>query len=82
MNEPIEYIVHRIPMGDVEDPDLFVSEPIWRWQQTAAGKYVMKNSKPEPIWNRYADPRTYGYLYTIKAYLTAEQLTYFRLRFE
>ena len=69
-------------MGDVEDPDLFVSQPIYEWQQTAKGKYIMKNSAPAPIWHRSPDPYTYGYLYTIKAYLTPEQFTYYRLKYE
>lgn len=80
--ETIEYIVYTIPMGDVEDPDLFVANPIYEWQQTKAGKYVMKNSKPTPMWNRKVDLNTYGHLYTITAYLTPKQLTYYKLRFE
>jgi hypothetical protein len=78
----IEYVVHKIKMGDVEDPDLFVAQPIYDWQQTKAGKYVMKNSKPTPMWVRGADPYTYGHLYMIKAYFTPKQLTYYKLRFE
>ena len=32
--------VHEIRMGDVEDPDIMVADPIWQWQQTDAGKFV------------------------------------------
>jgi hypothetical protein len=78
----IGYIVHEIKMGDVEDPDLFVAQPIYDWQQTKAGKYIMKNSAPSPMWNRTVDINTYGHLYTIIAYLTPKQLTYYKLRFE
>lgn len=78
----IEHIVHKIRMGDVEDPDLFVAQPIYEWQQTEKGKYIMENSKPEPMWLRCINPGTYGYDYTIKAYLTPEQLTYYRLKYE
>lgn len=79
----IEYVVHTIRMADSEDPDLFVSQPIYEWQQTDAGKYVMANSKPEPMWFRGLDyPTHYGYTYTIKAYFSPEQLTYYKLRFE
>jgi len=78
----MEYIVKQIRMGDVEDPDLMVSQPIYEWQQTEAGKYVMQNSKPEPMWLRGIDPSTYGYLYSIKAYLTPEEITFFKLKFE
>jgi hypothetical protein len=78
----IEYKVHSIRMGDVEDPDLMVAEPIYKWQQTDAGKYVMENSAPTPMWNRTADPNTYGHLYIITAYLTPKQLTFYKLKFE
>ena len=61
--------VHSIKMGDVEDPDLFVAQPIWEWQQTEAGKFVMENSKQQPEWHRRTDPYNYGYHYDIVAYL-------------
>ena len=78
----IEYVVHNIRMGDVEDPDLFVASPIYEWQQTDAGKYVMENSAPEAMWVRSVDPISFGYLYSIKAYFTPKQLTFFKLKFE
>ena len=78
----IEYQVHSIRMGDVEDPDLFVAEPIYKWQQTEAGKYVMENSAPSPIWRRRFDADSYGLKYMIFAYFTSKQLTYYKLRFE
>ena len=78
----IEYKVHSIRMGDVEDPDLMVAQPIWEWQQTEAGKYVMKNSKPAPMWVRTVDYNSYGQLYAIKAYFTPNQLTFYKLKFE
>jgi hypothetical protein len=78
----IEYVVYKIRMGDVEDPDLFVASPIYEWQQTDAGKYVMENSFPTAMWVRSVDQMTYGYLYSIKAYFTPKQLTFFKLKFE
>ena len=78
----IKQVVHHIRMGDVEDPDLFVAQPIWEWQQTEAGKWVMKNSMPTPSWHRYADPMTYGYQYQIVAYLSPKNLTYWKLKYE
>jgi hypothetical protein len=78
----IKHRVHTIYMGDVDDPDLMVAHPIWEWQQTDAGKYVMKNSVPAPSWHRYMDTLTYGYQYAIVAYFTPEQLTYWKLKFE
>jgi hypothetical protein len=78
----IEHRVHSIRMGDVEDPDLFVAQPIYEWQQTEAGKYVMANSAPAPMWRRSVDPSTYGHNYMIFAYFTPKQLTYWKLKYE
>lgn len=74
--------VHTIRIGDVEDPDLYVAEPIWKWQQTEAGKWIMENSIPTPSWHRHVDYNTYGYLYSIRAYLTPKKLTYYKLKYE
>lgn len=75
-------IVHTVLMGDVEDPDLFVADPIWKWQQTDAGKFVMKNSIEPPIWQRNIDEYSYGWKYSIIAYLSEQDETYFRLKFK
>lgn len=78
----ITQVVHTINMGDVEDPDVMIAEPIWQWQQTDAGKWIMDNSNPTPSWHRFIDHNNYGYLYQIRAYLTHEQLTYYKLKYE
>jgi hypothetical protein len=78
----IAHIVHTIRMGDLEDPDLFVATPIWEWQQTEAGKWIMENSLPAPSWHRQMDYSTYGYTYQIRAHLTHKQLTFWKLKYE
>lgn len=78
----MKLVVHSIKMGDVEDPDLMVAEPIWKWQQTEAGKFIMENSTQQPEWHRSVDPSYYGYRYDIVAYLEGETLTYWKLKYE
>ena len=77
-----EIIVHSIRMGDVEDPDLWVADPIWKWQQTDEGKWVMKHSKEQPMWRRSIDPHSMGHRYDIIAYLEGPDLTYWKLKYE
>lgn len=74
--------VHTIRMGDVEDPDLFVAEPIWQWQQTEKGKYIMEHSMQQPEWHRMTDHLNYGFTYNIVAYLNDKDLTYWKLKYE
>ena len=78
----IECVVHTINMGDVEDPDLFVAEPIHAWQQTDKGKWIMENSSPVPMWKRHTNFTTYGYQYTIHAYLKPKDYTYWSLKYK
>ena len=77
-----EVIVHKIRMGDVEDPDIMVADPIWKWQQSDEGKWIMEKSKQQPMWKRQVDPSTYGYVYTIHAWLDGQDLTYWKLKYE
>jgi hypothetical protein len=80
VDEIHKVVVHTIVMGDVEDPDLFVAEPIYNWQQTEAGKFVMKHAVDQPSWHRYADPIAYGFKYTIVAELEKKKLSEFYLK--
>ena len=75
-----EIVVHTISMGDVEDPDLMVADPIWKWQQTDQGKFVMENSVQTPRWLRAVDPSTYGYKYSILAEFDEKKLVEYYLR--
>jgi len=80
MTEKVAYTVHKIRMGDVDDPDVLVGEPIWNWLQTEAGKWVLENSLEQPMWTRHPD--YWGHMYHITAYLTPKQITFFKLKFE
>jgi hypothetical protein len=75
-------IVHRFRMGDVEDPDLYASQPLWEWQESEAGKFVMEHAVESPIWHRQADPYNYGYEYAIEVELEKKKLSEFYLRFD
>ena len=75
-----EMIVHEFRMGDVEDPDLMAGEPLWQWQQSDFGQWVMKNAADTPTWYRDADPVTFGYRYQIRAKFMGPALTEMLLR--
>ena len=55
----VNCIVHTITMGDVEDPDLYIAHPIYEWQKTEAGEWVMDNAVDTPIWHRTSDDFNY-----------------------
>ena len=73
--------VHEFSMGDVEDPDLYAAEPLWQWQQTEAGRWVMEHAVEAPYWIRSVDHTSYGHRYRIVARLSEPNQTFFNLKF-
>jgi hypothetical protein len=80
VEETKEIIVHTFTMGDVEDPDLYAAQPLWEWQETEQGKWVMEHAVETPVWHRMADAVSYGYRYTITAKFQGARLTEWLLR--
>ncbi len=76
-----EVIVHHFSMGDVEDPDLYAAQPLFEWEKSDAGQWVMKNAADTPTWHRIADPMSYGYKYQIRAKLMGPALTEWLLKY-
>jgi len=75
-----EVVVHEFSMGDVDDPDLYAAQPLYEWQESDAGQWVMKNAADSPTWYRIADPLSFGYKYQIRAKLMGPALTEYLLR--
>ena len=73
-------IVYRFRMGDVEDPDLYAAEPLWEWQQSEMGKFVMEKSVETPVWHRQHDNLNYGYQYAIEAFLKGADYSFWVLK--
>ena len=73
-------IVHTFRMGDVEDPEIYAAQPIYEWQQTDAGKFVMENAVEAPVWKQNTDMRNWSYEYVIIAELETKKLSEFYLR--
>jgi len=73
-------VVHKFSVGDVDDPEIYAAGPIWDWQQSDAGQFIMKNSVVKPEWRRHIDHSLYGYQYAITAELEAKKLSEFYLR--
>ena len=81
-NKIVQYTVHSFRVSDAEDPDLYAASPMLEWEKTEKGKWVMENSIPKPSWHREIDHSNWGYKYHIRAYLSPEQLTYYKLKYE
>ena len=73
-------VVHKFSIGDVEDPDLYAAEPLWKWQESEQGKFVMEHAVEVPVWHRKVDAQNYGHQYVVVAELEAKKLSEFYLR--
>lgn len=56
---------HSFSMGDVDDVDIYVAQPIYEWQQTDYGRWVTKHAQDLKCYTS-ADPNTFGYRISIR----------------
>jgi hypothetical protein len=73
-------IVHRFRMGDVEDPDLYAAQPLWEWQHSEMGKWVMERSIETPVWHRQTNPNQYHTEYAVQAWLKGTDYSFWILK--
>jgi hypothetical protein len=78
----VTLVVHEFSVGDVDDPDLYAASPLWDWQQTDTGKWVMDNAIETPQWGRVNDYRTYSIRYRVIAKLKDTDATFFKLKYD
>jgi hypothetical protein len=71
---------HSFSMGDVDDVDIYVAQPIYEWQQTEQGKWVMENAR-NLTYHTAPDPHAFGYRITISGEMdTGPLLTEYLLK--
>ena len=73
-------IVHRFRMGDVEDPDLYAAQPLYEWQQSEMGRWVMEKSVETPMWHRQTNPNQYHTEYAVQAWLKGADYSFWVLK--
>lgn len=76
-----EVIVHTITLADVEDPEVYIAEPLLNWQHSEEGRWVMQHSKNTPMWRRSPN-HGYYYIYDIVAWFNDIDYTYWKLKYE
>ena len=73
--------VHTINLSDVDDPEIFLAQPIYEWQQTEKGKWIMEHSTPAPSYHYVVDVFNYGYQYKICAYFNEHDYIVYKLKY-
>lgn len=72
--------VHSFFLSDVDDPDIYASDPIVRWENSEQGQWVMENAAEPPKWYRTMNYSTYQYEYAIVAKLKEPQMIIWTLK--
>lgn len=72
-------VLKTISVGDVEDPEIYIAQPIWEWQQTDHGSWCMQHGQ-NLTYHRVIDYAAYANKYTITGDFTDEDYLYYNLR--
>ena len=73
-------VVHRFKMGDVDDPDLYAAQPLWEWQQSEMGKWVMERAVDTPEWHKQNNVMDWHTQYAVVAKLKDVDYTFWTLK--
>jgi hypothetical protein len=74
-----KYVLHEFTMGDVEDLEIYIAEPIYNWQQTPEGKWAMEKAE-DVYWTSAIDPASFGYCIKIIGTLKDKYATFYALK--
>jgi len=64
-----------------DDPYVLAAEPIYKWQQTEAGKFIMEHALEKPVFHCMTEPHSLQTRIRIVATLSGKDLTFYRLKF-
>jgi hypothetical protein len=73
-------VVHRFSMGDVDDPILYAAQPLYEWEKSEEGQWIMEHAVESPMWHRMNDNLAWGHEFTVTAKLKAKDYSYFLLK--
>ena len=74
-------VVHRFTVMEHEDPEIYAAGPLYTWEKSEPGQFVMAHALDKPIWHKQLDSLTLGYRFAIIAELEKKKLSEFYLRF-
>jgi hypothetical protein len=72
--------VHEFRLSDVDDPEIYLAEPVSDWQKSEAGQWVMTHAAQPPYWIKHIGPESYMYQIRIMARLSEHNQTFFQLK--
>jgi len=70
---------HSFTMGDVDDVDIYAAQPIYEWQQTEKGQWVMKHCS-DPRYTINPDGHTWGHRVVLYGELADQDAVFYELK--
>ncbi len=70
---------HSFTLGDVDDPDIYAAQPIYEWQQTEQGKWVMTHCH-DPRYTIGPDGASWGHRVRLYGELQDSDATFWELK--
>lgn len=74
-------VFHAFVMRYEDDPEIFVAQPIYEWQQTPQGKWVMQHAQ-NVTWTKQLDVASMGHKVLIYGDLEPRLATEYFLRYD
>jgi hypothetical protein len=72
--------VHHFKMGDVDDPEIYAAQPLYEWEKSEVGQWIMEHAVDQPEFHITKSYELWGYLVVVTANLNSEDATYFSLK--
>jgi hypothetical protein len=78
----MELKVYEFSIEEVDDPVLYISEPLINWEKSEPGKYVMSVAVEPPAWRRHLNYLTLTTSVAVTAKLYEEDAIYYALKWK
>lgn len=72
--------VHKFNIGDVDDIEIYVAEPLYEFEVSEKGRWVTEHALESPVWHQRMIPDAFYYIISVEAKFTDEMATFFQLK--
>lgn len=76
-----EIVVHKFDIIADDDSIIVAGEPLHQWEQSPAGQWIKQHAIEKPRWVTHRSMDTWRDHFAILAWLTEQDITYFKLKF-
>lgn len=81
-DQTYKFTVYSFLIGEVEDPEIYAAGPLFEWQQTEKGAWVMKNAITEPTFYIDHEPSSWGFRVNVQATFDEKNATFYSLKYK